>query len=159
MLAVKGLSHSLPGTLFILAKINKDSTEYGKCSNFFVFWNCALIFSGDSDLLLKRTNPGSFVSCGGLWGYPRPIRDPIGLPEKNLSKSENCCPNWIPGPHSRTVRELCNVIEIAPRNTTCCHYVLCNVIETLRCYYKMQFDLDILNISLDLKNLKDLYFK
>lgn len=38
------------------------------------------------------------------------------------------------------------------------HNAMCDVIITLRCYYKMQFDSDILELSLDMKKLTNLYF-
>jgi len=37
------------------------------------------------------------------------------------------------------------------------HNAMTDVIVTLRCYYKMQFSLDIFECSLDIKNLKDQY--
>jgi DNA polymerase III epsilon subunit-like protein len=37
------------------------------------------------------------------------------------------------------------------------HNAMTDVIVTIRCYYKMQFDLDIFECSLDIKNLKDQY--
>lgn len=39
------------------------------------------------------------------------------------------------------------------------HNAMTDVIVTLRCYYKMQFNIDIFECSLDIKNLKDLYLK
>ena len=39
------------------------------------------------------------------------------------------------------------------------HNAMTDVIVTLRCYYMMQFNLDIFEASLDIKNLKDLYLK
>jgi DNA polymerase III epsilon subunit-like protein len=39
------------------------------------------------------------------------------------------------------------------------HNAMTDVIVTLRCYYKMQFNMDIFDCSLDIKNLKDLYLK
>ena len=38
------------------------------------------------------------------------------------------------------------------------HNAMNDVIVTLRCYYKMQFDLDIFECSIDIKTLKNLYF-
>lgn len=37
------------------------------------------------------------------------------------------------------------------------HNAMTDVIVTIRCYYKMQFDLDIFECSLDIKKLKDQY--
>ena len=39
------------------------------------------------------------------------------------------------------------------------HNAMTDVIVTLRCYYKMQFNIDIFEYSLDIKKLKDLYLK
>ncbi len=39
------------------------------------------------------------------------------------------------------------------------HNAMTDVIVTIRCYYKMQFDLDIFECSLDIKKLKDQYLK
>jgi len=39
------------------------------------------------------------------------------------------------------------------------HNAMTDVIVTIRCYYKMQFDLDIFDCSLDIKKLKDQYLK
>lgn len=39
------------------------------------------------------------------------------------------------------------------------HNAMNDVIVTLRCYYKMQFDLDIFECSIDIKTLKNIYFK
>lgn len=39
------------------------------------------------------------------------------------------------------------------------HNAMTDVIVTIRCYYKMQFDLDIFECSLDIKKLRDQYLK
>lgn len=39
------------------------------------------------------------------------------------------------------------------------HNAMTDVIVTLRCYYKMQFNIDIFEYSLDIKKLKDLHLK
>ena len=53
-------------------------------SNFLFCWCCEFIFSDIADLILKRTNLGSFVIYFYAWGYPRGIMSLTMFMSKSL---------------------------------------------------------------------------
>ena len=62
-----------------------------KCFNFLDFESCALIFSGDSGLLLKRTNPGSSLPGWDPLGYPWGAPGDGNVDPNTLGKKSNFC--------------------------------------------------------------------
>ena len=100
-----------------------------KYSNFLFFWCCEFIFSDIADLILKRTNLGSFILYFYAWGYPRGIMSLTMFMSKSLHN------------HSSTFNIILKVAAYITQSSCVSHYTLYSQLEGSDIIHKAELKL------------------